>query len=111
MEELIEQLRAFVRERDWEQFHTPRNLATALTVEAAELLEIFQWDRDNESVEDETRKQRVAEELADIGIYALLLADRYGIDFKKAIATKLRMNSEKYPVDKAKGRSTKYIDL
>lgn len=105
-------LRVFSQEREWEQFHAPKNLAAALSVEAAELLEHFQWLTEeqsrNLSVE---RCAQVAEEMADVLLYMLQLADNLGIDPIDAAWKKLEVNREKYPVERAKGRSTKYTDL
>jgi NTP pyrophosphatase (non-canonical NTP hydrolase) len=102
---------AFRDARDWAQFHSPRNLAASLSIEAAELLEIFQWDVGDQDDLDSVRRERIAEELADIGIYALLLANEAGIDLYQAVQDKIDDNERKYPVGKAKGRSTKYTEL
>ena len=107
MKQLLELLRAFVHERNWQQFHTPRNLATALMVEAAEVLELFQWDVDHATMETDSRKALLAEELADVAIYSLMLADRCEIDLNEAICEKIKVNALKYPVDKSFGRATK----
>lgn len=105
-------LRAFAQERDWEQFHAPKNLAAALSVEAAELLEHFQWLTEEQSRNLSTEgRARVAEEMADVLLYMLQLADKLGIDPIDAAWKKLEVNKEKYPVERAKGRSTKYTDL
>jgi dCTP diphosphatase len=106
-----QQLRAFAEERDWEQFHSPKNLAIALAVEAAELLEPFQWLREEESLNLERRPAdhaRVREEIADVLIYLLRLADRLDIDLELAVAEKMRRNADKYPVALAKGNAVKY---
>jgi len=108
---LTARILAFREARDWAQFHTPRNLAASLSIEAAELLELFQWDLEDGVELDSERRERIAEELADIGIYALLLAHEAGIDLPRAIADKIEENESKYPVEKAKGRSTKYTEL
>lgn len=108
---LTARILAFREARDWAQFHTPRNLAASLSIEAAELLELFQWDLEDAPPLDSERRERIAEELADIGIYALLLAHEAGIDLGRAIADKMEENERKYPVEKAKGRSTKYTEL
>ena len=102
----------FRDDRDWRQFHTPKNLASAISIEAAELQEIFLWDQEprNESVVDAKKKQ-ISEELADVAIFAVYLADAVGIDLLSAMEDKIRMNDEKYPVEKAKGRSDKYTEL
>jgi NTP pyrophosphatase (non-canonical NTP hydrolase) len=112
LQELTERLRAFAAERDWEQFHSPKNLASALTVEAAELLEHFQWlnEAQSASLSDEQR-HAVALEMADVLLYLLRLADRLGVDLPAAARAKLELNARKYPVDKSRGRSTKYTDL
>lgn len=106
-----ETLRQFARERDWEQFHSPKNLATALAVEAAELLEPFQWLRDEDSrslAERPGEYAQVVEEVADVMIYLLRLADQLGIDLERAVAEKIRKNGEKYPVALARGNAVKY---
>ena len=97
-------LRVFVAEREWAQFHTPENLAKSISIEAAELLECFQWNPDADT-------GRVEEELADVLTYCLLLADRLGVDPDKIVLDKLASTRAKYPVDKARGRSTKYDAL
>jgi dCTP diphosphatase len=99
-----EALRKFVAEREWAQFHTPENLAKSISIEAAELLECFQWNVDAD-------KDRVEEELADVLTYCLLLADRLGVDPDKIVLDKLALTRAKYPVDKTRGRSTKYDAL
>lgn len=104
-------LREFALERDWEQFHSPKNLATALAVEAAELLEPFQWLQEEESrrlAEKPTDYAQVVEEVADVMIYLLRLADQLGIDLEQAVADKIRKNAEKYPVALARGNAVKY---
>ena len=112
LQALRKTLREFARERDWEQFHTPKNLATALSVEAAELLEHFQWLTDEQSrTLDDAKRTAVGEEIADVLLYLLRLADRLGIDPLDAAAQKMVQNARKYPVEKAKGRSDKYTRL
>ncbi len=104
-------LRAFAQERDWEQFHSPKNLATALAVEAAELLEPFQWLMEEESrrlAENPSDYARVEEEVADVMIYLLRLADQLDIDLERVVAEKIRKNAEKYPVALARGNAVKY---
>lgn len=101
---VISKIRAFMAERDWQQFHTPENLAKSISIEAAELLEHFQWSGKADHAE-------VAGELADVLTYALLLADRLDLDPEQIILEKLERTREKYPVEKAKGRSTKYDRL
>ena len=112
LQALQKALREFARERDWEQFHTPKNLATALSVEAAELLEHFQWLTDEQSrTLDEAKRTAVGEELADVLLYLLQLADKLDIDPLQAAERKLRLNADKYPADRARGRSDKYTEL
>jgi NTP pyrophosphatase (non-canonical NTP hydrolase) len=109
---LRDALRQFAAERDWEQFHSPRNLATALAVEAAELLEPFQWLSDDEArnLPPQTLAA-VAEEMADVLLYLVRLADRLGVDLEQAARAKIALNAVKYPVEKARGSSRKYDDL
>jgi NTP pyrophosphatase (non-canonical NTP hydrolase) len=97
-------LRAFVKERDWAQFHSPENLAKSVAIEAGELLECFQWGPDADG-------DRVRDELADVLTYCLLLADKLGEDPDQIVLDKLAKTRAKYPVDKARGRSTKYDEL
>ena len=104
MEELCEKIRKFVEDRDWDQFHSPENLAKSISIEAAELLECFQWDN-NYNLDD------VKDELADVMNYCLQMADKLGVDPKQIILDKIKKNELKYPVDKAKGNSTKYDKL
>lgn len=109
---LQQQLRDFARARDWDQFHTPKNLAMALTVEAGELQEIFQWLSEAQSKAlDVAQQQHAAEELADVLLYLCRLADVLGIDLLQAAQAKLLRNAERYPVDKAKGLARKYTEL
>lgn len=105
-------LRAFADEREWEQFHSPKNLATALSVEAAELLEHFQWltEEQSRSLPD-VKRDAVAEEVADVFLYLLQLSDKLGIDPLDAARKKLQLNALKYPVERAKGTSKKYSEL
>ncbi len=104
-------LREFARERDWEQFHSPKNLAAALAVEAAELLEPFQWLKEEESrrlAENPADYAQVEEEIADVMIYLLRLADQLDIDLEQVVAEKICKNGEKYPVALARGNAVKY---
>jgi dCTP diphosphatase len=101
---LLEQLRAFVAEREWQQFHTSENLAKSISIEAAELLELYQWDSDPDEA-------RLKEELADVLTYCLLLADRHNFDVSEIVLQKLEQTKAKYPVEKAKGKSVKYDRL
>lgn len=103
-EGLRHELRSFITERDWEQFHSPENLAKSISIEAAELLECFQWS----TVAD---TDRVRAELADVLTYCHLLADRLGLEPATIIREKLAVTREKYPVEQARGRSTKYDQL
>jgi len=109
---LRDALRKFSAEREWEKFHSPKNLAIALSVEAAELLEHFQWisDADSADMAPATRT-KVGEELADVLIYLVQLADKLDVDLTKAANEKLQQNAEKYPVEKARGSSKKYSEL
>ncbi len=107
--ELRQKIDAFVNERDWAQFHSPKNLAMAMIVEAAELVEHFQWDTIAESYElSSEKRQEVAHELADTLVYLLRLAEVTGIDLIQAANDKIVLNAIKYPVDKAKGSNAKY---
>ena len=112
LHDLRERLRRFAAERDWDQFHTPKNLAAALSVEAAELLEHFQWLTDAQSCAlDPEKKARVAQELADVLLYLVRLADRLDVDLQAAALAKIEHNAAKYPVEKAKGSMRKYTEL
>ena len=112
MEEVLAKIRQFRDDRDWLQFHDPKSLAVSISIEAAELLELFQWhDADQARRYAAENRERVSEELADVAIYLFELADVAGIDLSQAIAAKLEKNALKYPVDKSRGRSTKYTDL
>jgi dCTP diphosphatase len=107
-------LRDFAAERDWDQFHSPKNLASALVVEAGELLEHFQWLTEKQSFEaarDPQLLARITEEVADVLIYAIRLSDIVGLSLSNAIDDKIAANSLKYPVAKSRGRATKYTDL
>jgi NTP pyrophosphatase (non-canonical NTP hydrolase) len=108
LDDLKEQLRDFARERDWEQFHSPKNLAMALIVEAAELLEHFQWLTEAQSLSLETSKREpVAQELADVLLYLVRLADRLDIDLLDAAQRKIALNALKYPADLVRGSAKK----
>lgn len=112
MEDILRKIRAFRDERDWMKFHDPKNLAVSISIEAAELLEHFQW-KDEKAVEQHVRDNRdeIADEIADVAMYLAELADNLGIDLIKAMETKLDKNARKYPVAKAKGIATKYDKL
>jgi NTP pyrophosphatase (non-canonical NTP hydrolase) len=106
IDRLREEILAFRDARDWAQFHNGKDLALGLSIEAAELLELFLW-KPAEAVDE----ARLREELADVLVYAFLLADRYGLDIPEIVRAKLALNAQKYPVDKAKGRADKYTEL
>jgi NTP pyrophosphatase (non-canonical NTP hydrolase) len=112
LRDLRDELRAFAAARDWDQFHSPRNLATALAVEAAELLEPFQWltDEQGRDLPSETRAA-VEEEMADVLLYLVRLADKLDVDLAAAARAKIIRNAERYPADKARGSSRKYDAL
>jgi NTP pyrophosphatase (non-canonical NTP hydrolase) len=111
IERLRSDLRAFADERDWDQFHSPKNLSMALSVEAAELLEHFQWLSEEESRSlSPNLTARAAEELADIQIYLIRLADKLNVDIEAAVQEKLKRNALKYPAEKVRGKASKYTD-
>ena len=107
--ETKEQILKFRDERDWKQFHNPKDLAISISLEAAELLEVFQWSA--EDVKCENKLGKICEELADVAIYCTLMADACGLDLDEIVQEKLRKNNEKYPVEKAKGSKEKYDKL
>ena len=110
--ELRERVLAFVHERDWEQFHSPKNVSMALAIEAAELMEHFQWLDGQASAElPEDTRAKVREELADVLVYLIRLADRLGVDLEQAAHDKIARNAEKYPVEKSRGSIRKYTEL
>lgn len=112
--ELKGRVLAFARERDWEQFHAPKNLSMALAAEAAELMEHFLWatpDASRTVAQESAKRAKIAEELADIVIYALEFANVSGLDVAAAIDAKMAANARKYPVEKARGRAEKYDEL
>ena len=112
LETLRHRLRRFAKQRDWDQFHAPKNLAMALSVEAAELLEHFQWLSEAQSKRLSARQlARVREELADVLLYLVRLADQLDVDLLAAASDKMKRNARKYPVRKARGSSKKYTDL
>ena len=104
MQKLINEIRIFNKERDWDQFHTEENLAKSTCIEAAELLECFQWDSNYD-------REEVCEELADVLSYCIMLADKVDADIEEIVLNKLEKTKKKYPVDKARGVSTKYTKL
>ena len=104
-QETIDRIRKFTEDRDWDQFHSPATLAKSIVIEAAELLECFQWS------DEEYNLQHVKEELADVMIYSQNLLDKLGLDMDEIINMKMAQNEEKYPVEKAKGNAGKYDTL
>lgn len=106
IKQITDELLAFRNERDWEQFHNPKDLALAINVEAGELLELFLWKNP-----DEANREKVKDELADVFAFAFLLAEKYGFDVREIVLEKNRKNAEKYPVSKAKGTAKKYNEL
>ncbi|TXC85169.1 nucleotide pyrophosphohydrolase [Luteibaculum oceani] len=106
IDDITQALIKFRNERDWEQFHNPKDLAVALSIEAGELLENFLW-----KPSEDAKSEKVKEELADVLAYAFLLAEKYDFDVKEIVLQKIKKNAEKYPVDKAKGTAKKYNEL
>ena len=106
IEAITKKLTDFRDEREWQQFHNPKDLAAALSIEASELLECFLWKESEEG-----NKDRIKEELADVFAYAFLMAQNYGFDVRKIVEEKIVKNGEKYPVEKAKGKAVKYWEL
>ena len=104
-QETIDRIRKFTKDREWDQFHSPANLAKSIVIEAAELLECFQWS------DEEYDLHHVKEELADVLVYSQNLLDKLGLDADEIINMKMTQNEKKYPVDKAKGKSSKYNQL
>lgn len=112
LESIKQKIRAFGDARDWGQYHTPKNLSMGLAGEAAELLEIFLWvDSQTSKAELDIKRKEVEHELADVALYVLQFCARYNIDLAKAIDEKMKLNEEKYPLSKAKGRWEKYTKL
>lgn len=105
MKKTIERIKKFRDDRDWKQFHTPGNLAKAISIEASELLENFLWD------DKKFDKEHVEEELADVIVYCMHMADALGVDMEEIINKKMDKNEAKYPVEKARGNSKKYTEL
>ena len=106
IKEIMEKIVQFTRDRDWDQFHNGKDLALALSIEASELNEAFLW-----KLPEDVSIDKVREELADILNYAFLIADKYNLDIREIILSKLAKNSEKYPVDKSRGNAKKYTEL
>lgn len=114
VEKINEEVESFIKERDWDQFHSIKNLAMALSVETSELVEIFQWLKESESnniANDLDMKIKVEEEIADIFVYLMRIAIKSDVDIEEAVLKKLKKNAKKYPVDKAKGSAKKYTEL
>lgn len=113
IESIKNKLRNFSKDRDWEQYHTPKNLVMALSVEASELLEIFQWSKDGglSEIKDKETRNDIENEIADIFNYLIKLVDLLDIDLEKKSLEKIKLNEKKYPIDKSKGKSTKYSKL
>lgn len=105
-DEIIQKLLEFRNERDWEQFHNPKDLALAISIEASELNELFLWKNS-----EEANKEKVKEELADIFSFAFLLAEKYNFNIKDIVLEKIHLNALKYPIDKSKGSAKKYDEL
>ena len=108
-DETIKSVLKFRDDRDWKQFHNPKDLAISISLEAAELLEVFQWS--GTDVSNDGKQDKIKEELADVINYCILMADACNLDLDEIVQAKVKRNSEKYPVDKAKGSSKKYTDL
>ena len=108
-----EKLKQFSKERDWEQYHSPKNLAMALSVEVAELVEIFQWSNSGglDEIKDQEIRKQIEEEVADIFIYLIKISGKLNLDLTKIITEKIDKNEKKYPVSKSKGKSDKYNKL
>ena len=114
LDKVKQAIRSFATEREWDQFHSPKNIATALSVESSELLEIFQWINEDSSrgiMSDDSKATKIKEEVADIFYYLVRLSDLLKIDIEEEFWKKLSKNAKKYPVDLAKGTSKKYTEL
>ena len=109
MQELKSNIKKFIRARDWEQYHAPKNLALALSVEAAEIVEIFQWKKAEEPL-NPSEQEHLRQEIGDVLVYLLELADKFEIDIIEAAKDKMLLNGKKYPVEKAKGKADKYTE-
>lgn len=108
-QETIDKILKFRDDRDWKQFHNPKDLAISISLEASELLEVFQWSGSDVACLD--KKDKIAEELADVVNYCVLMADACGLDLDEIVQKKIAVNNEKYPINKAKGKSDKYSEL
>ena len=112
IKKISEELQHFVRERDWEQFHSPKNLAMALSVEVSEIIEELQWLTEEQSRDLSSEKvEKIRNEIADVFIYLIMLAEKYDIDLIDAAKDKIRINEKNYPAEKAKGNAKKYTEL
>ena len=112
LQQVVERIRQFRDARDWKQFHHPKDMAAGLAIEAAELMELFLWKNEHEQKETvEMKREQIEDELADIGMFLLELADNLNVDLLTAIEAKMEKNAAKYPVEKSKGRSVKYTEL
>jgi len=109
MKELKSSIKAFIQVRDWEQYHAPKNLSMALSVEAAEIVEIFQWKKNDEPL-SQTEQEHLRQEIGDVLVYLLELADKFEIDIVQAAKDKMILNKKKYPEKAVKGKSNKYTD-
>ncbi|MFT5169446.1 MAG: dCTP diphosphatase [Lysobacterales bacterium] len=110
--ELNENVKKFINDRDWKKFHSPKNISMALSIEASELMEHFQWANSAEEsftiLDDKTKKTAIEDEVADVAVYLLDFCNMCNIDLKKAMINKIKKNAKKYPIEKSKGRSDKY---
>ncbi len=109
-----DRIEQFVQERDWDQFHSVKNLTTALSVESSELVELFQWLSEvesNQAKQNPLLKSKVEDEVADVFVYLLRIISKMDIDLEKAVLNKIQKNAEKYPIEKARGKATKYSDF
>ena len=113
VEKIQQKLRDFSEERDWEQFHNPKNLSMALSVEVAELVEIFQWSQNGglDEITDPNTRKKIEKEIADVFNYVLKIADLLDMDLEKAALEKIEENAEKYPIEASRGKSIKYDQL
>jgi len=114
LSELKEKVKDFTNEREWTKYHTVKNLTMSIAIEAAELMELFQWvkeDNQNQKIQDPSELKKLEEELADVVIYCLSLANATNIDISSAVVNKIEKNKEKYPIDKIKGNYKKYTEL
>ena len=109
LEEISKEIKTFCNDRDWSQFHDPKNMAISLNLEASEVLELFQWTKNNEL--GEGKKEQLADELTDVMYWLVKMYDYYDIDIMESFNKKMEQNKNKYPVDKARGSSKKYNEL